>query len=69
VAVAGAVGAIYYDSKVSDNQKKYDQFPDRNHPEILLAYADKRDKAGNIRNISTILAIIAACGFSITFLF
>jgi hypothetical protein len=69
LALAGAAGAFYYDSKVRDYQKKYEQFSDRSHPEILRSFADSRDKAGAKRNIGWIGAIIGACGFSITYFF
>lgn len=69
LALAGTAFAFYFDSKVSDNQEKYESVNNVKDQPLLLTYQNKRDEAGANRTISIIGALIGVCGFSITFLF
>ena len=67
LAATGTILAFYFDGKVDDYQKKFDnEHVDMN---AVNSYAKNRDKAVERRDISKIIAIIGACGFSIMFLF
>jgi hypothetical protein len=69
IALTGAVAAFVYDSEVAKNQRKYDELTGQADPAAFAAYLEKRDDAAIKRTISTIIAAVGACGFSITFLF
>jgi hypothetical protein len=67
LAATGTILGFYFDGKVADYQKKFDN--EHGDVNAVNSYAENREKASDRRNISKIIAIIGACGFSITFLF
>jgi hypothetical protein len=67
LAATGTILAFYFDGKGADYQKKFNN--EHGDMNAVNSYAKNRDKALENRDISTIIAIIGACGFSITFLF
>jgi hypothetical protein len=69
VALAGVAAAFRFDSEVAKDQEKYDRLGYSDPPDFFSFYKNKRNNAKKNREIGKIIALIGACGFSVTFVF